>query len=263
MRPLTCVLSALLISSTIATSQSAPPNRKDPGAASLASQILAASGPTFSAETGSKTTGTITFAGDSNQYPIRIVARGNDRVRTEVDWSTGTSVRVINKGQGAFQNPAGRVIKFNPINSLSERISHIPALSLLSEFPMKNTEIRDEEPATVGGTVVVRISVAWSDAATKKDQDEFLKRTRVIYSVDPRTLQILQVEYSRSAENDTNAITHYRVVYSDYQMMSGRLVPALVTTFADDKLASELRITSYTENSDISSSSFSIPEASK
>jgi hypothetical protein len=253
----------LFLGSSLIHSQELPPLSKDAQAEKLALQVLSANGPALPPGIGTVTAGTIQFAGNTDLVPVRILTQGTDRIRTEVDTANGTSVRIVNQGEGSFQWPNGRVIHLNPLNTLSERISHIPAFSILAEDALPNVKLEYIGPVQVFGVPVVQLAVSWSNAVTAKDQAEFLKRTRTIYSIDPATLRIIQIQFDRCAEHDTNALTHFRVMYSDYRTLNGRLVPTKVITFANDAFTSELHIASYQENAAVSSTSFDPQEATK
>ena len=118
---------------SITKSQSPQLLSQDPRALQLIQQILFVSGPVIGPSTGTITQGTIQIAGDANTYPIRIYALGNNQSRTEIDRSNGTSVRILNSGKASFQSPGGKILYLNPLNTLSERIMHVPSASLMAE----------------------------------------------------------------------------------------------------------------------------------
>jgi hypothetical protein len=68
----------------------------------------------------------------------------------------------------------------------------------------------------------------------------------MVYSIDPATFRVVQVEYDRCAEQDTNVLTHYRVVYSNYRAFGNSSLPSTVTTYANGVLSSLLDITDFT-----------------
>lgn len=243
--------------------QSLPPLTKHPEAVALVEHILAANGHALGNNEGTLAGGTIQIAGISESNPIRIYARGNRFVRTEVDRPSGTSVYILHDGDASFQAHGERAIHMNRVNTIAERLLYLPEASLMSEFNDPEIELQYIGPAQLSGTTVVQFSAAWSSANQKKEQDLFLNRTRVVYSVDPSTYRILQIEYDRSAENDTNDLTHFRIVYSDYQPLGGRPIATTITTFANDKFFSEIRLKSFQDDVAVSSDMFSIPEVQK
>ena len=80
--------------------------------------------------------------GTSVTFPIVKKSKGTRMVRTEIQQSGGTRVRIVNTGMGAIQTPDGKVRKLFANNLVAERIEHLPALSILSEWQSSNIEIR-------------------------------------------------------------------------------------------------------------------------
>jgi Flp pilus assembly protein TadG len=62
---------------------------QDQQAQALIQQVLTASGPIISATSLTATLGTYRSGTDSNLYPVRIYTMGNNRVRSEIDRSSG------------------------------------------------------------------------------------------------------------------------------------------------------------------------------
>jgi len=262
---------AILLGAHTLFSQSGPvsgssapaPLKHDPQADALIQQVLLAAGPSTSAATVTETTGTIRFGTDATQYPARIYTMGNDHLRTEVDRSAGTTVLVLTAGQAAFTSASGQTRQLSLLNSITERVEHIPTLSLLADDPSDHLQTEYLGSGQLNGISVEKIAVSWSQADTANDQQELLKRTRVVYSIDAKTLRIVQIEYTRSAEEDSNALMHYRIVYSDYSNFAGRAIPDTVTTYLNGAFLSELKVSSFQENADLPARAFDLPEVTK
>jgi hypothetical protein len=188
---------------------------------------------------------------------------GDDHVRAEIDRQGGTSISILNAGKGIFTSASGGTRHLALLNTIAERVEHIPFMSLLADQDTAHLQYEYLGAAQLSGATVQKIAVSWSQASTASDQEELLKRTRITYCIDPSTLEILQIEYTRSAEEDSNALLHYKIVYSDYTALGGRRIPTTVTTYLDGAFLSELKVTSYLENASAPAAAFDIPEVTK
>src|SRR5438552_3919626 len=125
---------------------------KDPQAMALAARALIAMGGQPSIA-DSRATGSLTLASNpSSALPIVLESQGTHKARTAVQRATGTSVRVMNGGAAGLQRADGSARTLLSKNSISERITYIPALSLLSEFQNANVEIALGSSTTMTAT---------------------------------------------------------------------------------------------------------------
>src|SRR5438552_19017473 len=106
---------------------------KDPQAMTLAARALMAMGGQQTI-TDSRATGTLTLASNpSSALPIVLESQGTHKARTAVQRPSGTSLRILNGGAAGQQRADGSARTLLSKNSIGERVSYIPALSLLSE----------------------------------------------------------------------------------------------------------------------------------
>ncbi len=258
-----CISNLGLAQTTSSLGQSPLPLTQDPQAVALIRQVLSAAGQQVTASTITTTIGTIRLGADTALYPIRIYTMGNDHVRSEIDRAGGTSIRILNAGKGTFTSASGTIRQLALINTIAERVEHIPFLSLLADQDTANLEFQYLGTAQLNGMTVHGIAVSWSQAATASDQQELLTRTKITYYIDPTTLDILQIQYSRSAEEDSNALFHYQIVYSNYRAIAGHPIPTTVTTYLNGGFVSELTVNSFEENGALPPSAFVLPEVTK
>lgn len=91
----------------------------------------------------SLTTGQVqTFVPDGTSVTLPMVkkSKGTKMIRTEVQRPEGARVLIVNSGTGAVQNPDGTVRSQSSNNTVAERVEHIPALSILSEWQSSSVE---------------------------------------------------------------------------------------------------------------------------
>src|SRR5438128_2859128 len=149
---------------------------KDPQAIALAARALLAMGGQ-QAIADSRTTGTLTLVSDpSSVLPIVLESQGTHKARTAVQRATGTSVRIMNGGAAGLQRADGSTRTLLSKNSIAERITYIPALSLLSEFQNANVEI-------ALGSAPNTFTLSCVPDSTKADF--YRNATKTTYAVDP------------------------------------------------------------------------------
>src|SRR5947207_14600282 len=113
---------------------------KDPQAMTVAARALMAMGGQQTI-TDSRATGTLTLASNpSSALRIVLESQGTHSARTAVQRANGTSVRIMNGGAAGLQRSDGTTRTLLGKNSIAERISYLPVLSLLSEFQNANVE---------------------------------------------------------------------------------------------------------------------------
>ncbi len=177
--------------------------------------------------------------------------------------SGNTSVRLLNGGRAAYISASGQLRHLNLLNTITERVEHIPAFSLIADADKSYLQLEYLGVDQLNGATVQKIAVSWSSAVKASDQQELLRRTRVVYFMDADSSLIVQTEYTRGAEEDSNALMHYRIVYSNYTEFDGRLIPTTMTTYLNRAFLSELTMTSYQESSSTTATMFDIPETTK
>ena len=236
--------------------------KQDAEAIALIEQISAANGGRLSESEGIAINGTLQRPTVTTS-PIRIKAFGTRLTRTEIDEPSGTRVRVLNNGQSAFIDSSGHVKQLNELNTLAERIPFLPAVSLLAEYTESNTALEYLGPKMLSSVRVIQIAVSWGPSEDSKSQKELLKRTRHVYSIDPTTFHVVQLEYDRCAENDSTALKHVVLIYSNFANEENRAIARTITSFIDNKFEAELNITAYQDNVAASPTDFQLPEVTK
>jgi hypothetical protein len=249
----------LLIAGTCKSpAQSVPTLRKDPQAIALAQAVLSAGGGPLSESTGVELSGTIQIGVDQSQYPIRVYALGSDRIRTEIDRSGGTSLRIVNGGNGAVRLASGTAFRLNGLNTIAQRLLLLPGQSLLAEFMSDNTQLEYLGTGVTAGHSVSEIAISWRDPDDLSAQSDLLSRTRTIYMIDSSTFEVTAIGYSSCAEEDSSSMTNYQVVFSNYKNLSGRQVPTTITTYANGIMTSIVSVENYTEGLQLSANSFDV-----
>ena len=246
----------LWASSCVAQVQTAT---KDPRAVALAEGVLVSGGGVLQPGTGISIQGTIQFGEDSASYPLRIYALGTGTTRTEVDGQNGLNLRVLSGGKAASQTSSGHVRNYNMINTISERIPYIPALSLLADYKLPAIQLDYLGSSQLNGIHVEQIAVYLIDPTQTLQKDELTKHTRTEYSIDPNTMQVVQMKFKVCAENNSEAIRTFRIVYSNYISMGRRQIPTTLSEFDKDTVLYKISLTAYSEHPDLSGISFVLP----
>src|SRR5439155_25825506 len=123
--------------------------------------------------------------------PIVLETQGTHKARTAVQRTNGISLRVMNGGAAAIQRADGSARTLLSKNSIGERISYLPVLSLVSEFQNANVEV------TLGS---VPNSFTLSYILDSAKADFYRTATKTIYTVDPVTGLITSMEITNFAE---------------------------------------------------------------
>ena len=179
--------------------------------------------------------------------------------RTEVQRSEGTRIRVVNNGVGAVQDPDGSIRRQSSNNTIAERVEHIPALSLLSDWQSSNIEVSYVRSDTLNGRPVLVISLSYIPTADPQWADFYRSTTETIFFIDQSTSVVSKLQYKNFADNDTNFSEKIEILFTDYRSVSGVLVPFSQSTYADGLLRSTIALTSIVFNSGLADSEFSVP----
>jgi hypothetical protein len=266
LRFLSVILQVLLVSLVVnaqVSTDAAEAAAKDPQAVALVQQSLSVmGGASLSASTmDSIATGTLVIGGPKPEsFPITIKTKGTRKVRSELERPNGKGVRILNEGKAAIIRADGRVRDLTRVNTLAERVTHIPLLSLLAEYQDPAVEVKAEAPVVAGGAAaVVVLSVV---AADKNDAiDSPREATRTTFLIDAATGFIAEVHYSSHAENDPLDKRPVVIRYFDYRQVSGIWVPFRQTTYLDGRLESDLVLSSVSFGVGLSDAEFELPNA--
>jgi hypothetical protein len=260
---------AVLCLAVLASAQSPPdppnPAPKDPQAVALAQRALAAMGAVSGLlASDSLATGTLTLYGENikggNTVAMVLKTKGRKLVRVELQRDSGTTVRILNDGQGTIQRPDGTVRHLLMNNTFGERVSHIPALSLLAENDDAIVEVEQAGQATVSGQPADLVALSVVPTSDEKQAPYFRSQTRTTFWVDQMSSFVTKMQYVLAAENDSNVQSQIETIFSDYRNVKGLWVPFHQSTYADGNLESDLVLTSVEFNVGLSDSEFALPQ---
>jgi hypothetical protein len=205
-------------------------------------------------------TGTLTLAGPSPKaMPIVLKTQGTRKVRSELQTPEGTRVRILNDGRAAALRPDGSVKWLSVENTLAERVSHIPALSLLAENADANVGVEYMGPGVVNGQPAEVVGLSFTPSSDVKQAAEFLELTRCLFFVDPGSGTIAKIEYTHYAEGHRSTNWKEEVFLSDYRSVEGVLVPFKQITLRNGELESALELSSIQFNVGLADSEFALP----
>jgi hypothetical protein len=260
-RHFTVVLVYLLTTSlAFAQSPSVGNAPKDPQASSIAQRSLAAMGSgSVTPNQTVQAAGTLTLHGTSDTaFPVILKSRGTQKLRTELTTSKGVRLSIVNTGHGIIRQPDGSVRQLSDANTLAQRVSHIPALSLLSEYPQNTVALEYLGNLVVDGSTVDIVAVSLYLGATVKDAQSSQGRTRTLYYIDSKTGLVNRIDQLNYAENDPTDTQKLQTHLSDYRLVNGVAVPFLQETYAEGQPLFTLALNSVTFGVTVSDSDFSL-----
>ena len=221
---------------------------KNPQAIAIAQKALAAMGgaQALLAYQDSQATGTYTVYGGltPTTYPITLKCKGTQETRVELQKPSGTTVRVVNQGQGAITRPDGTVIHLLMNNTLAERVNHIPLLSILAEYQNGTISIQYQGTSQVSGQAADVVAVSLVPTTDAIQGPLFASMTQTIFYVDQTTGLIDKIQFTNYAENDPNSPQKVEVYLGSWQSVNGISVPFHQTTYTDGNLESDLVLSS-------------------
>jgi hypothetical protein len=257
------ILCVLIASPNLNSQQTTATLQRDAQAISLLQQCLAAMGgaQALLLQDSVAIGQAQTFLPDGSTVTLPIVkkSKGTKMVRTELQRPEGTRVRVVNAGTGGIQNPDGTTRRLFSNNTVAERIEHIPALSILSEWQSSNIEVRYVGTDAVNGSPAQVVAISLIPTLDPKWADFYRTTTQTLFYIDQAKALVSKIQYQNFAENDSNISEKVEIFLTDYRPVSGVLVPFTQSYYADGRLLSTVTLTSVTFNTGLSDSEFAVP----
>lgn len=264
---LTLIFSISLFAQQTSTQQTAgaasQPASKDSAAlATVQWAIAAMGGNTGVTISDSQALGTLTLPSSSGPMAISTVymTKGTRQIRIELQKPSGTTVRIVNNGDGVILRPDGSVQHLLMNNTLAERVSHIPALSLLAENAEPVIKIDSLAYSTVAGSATKDVVLSRIPNMASPDASFYEQTTRHVFHIDSQSGLLLKMDYPNCAENDPGACSKVETLFTDYRNVSGIMVPFHQQTYIDGNLTSDLVLSSVKFNVGLSSSLFTLPQ---
>jgi outer membrane lipoprotein-sorting protein len=237
---------------------------RDPPAIAIAQTAFSAMGGTaaFARYQDSVAQGTLTIyeGGTQVSYPITMKSKGTHETRADVLMSTGTNVRIVNQTQGAMQRPDGTFMPLAMNNTIGERVSYIPLLSLLSEYQNSNISLAYQGTAQVNGQSTNVIAVSFVPYTDLAQGPVFAAVTQTIFYVDKVTGLVDKVQYTNYDESGSGSTIKIEDYLTQYQAVSGISVPFHQTTYADGNLSADLVLSSVSFNVGLPDSLFALSQ---
>jgi hypothetical protein len=237
--------------------------QQDPTAVAIATRSLNAMGSAgvSTSQTDSRASGVLTMHFDTPvTMNLTLESKGLTRTRAEVQQPTGTSIRIVNGGRGAIQNPDGSIRNLTQVNLFGEHVSYIPIFSLLVEVQNPAARVELISMATANGTPdnVIAVGLAFSSDPQQAQIQQGLSRT--LYYINSTTGLVDKTEYTYYSEAP-RAGTPMQVqeAFSDYRSVGGVAVPFHRSTFVDGRPESDLQLNSASFNVGLQDSDFVVP----
>jgi len=239
--------SIVLCRFSAAQTQAAP---KSADAIALAQRSLTAMGqPAVSGDQVAVVSGTLTQHGpEVTRFPIAIKSKGTSRLRTELTTTQGIRVIVFNNGSGQVQHPNGKIRRLSTESTVSARVGHIPAFSLLAEHQTPATTIKVLPQAVVNGTSMDVLAVGLYSGSTSREAAERAERTQKLIFIDHKTGFVSQIQERNYDQGGSGVYRNVETRYSDYRQAGSIMVPFHQETYANGVLVLELDLDSVSFN---------------
>lgn len=216
---------------------------KDPTANSIAQRALNALGAAqIQANEGVIASGTLSLGGNKPAtFPIVMKSRGTEQLRSELTTPKGTRITIINDGAGKIVQPDGTVRWLDTENTVSQRVTQIPALSLLAEYQLPTVSTQYMGTANVNGSTadVIALGVYSATKATSAQSESQL--TQKLFYIDHSSSLILRMQEIHYSENGSDS-DGVEIRYSDYRSVQGVMVPFDQQTYANGKLVFDFSV---------------------
>jgi hypothetical protein len=252
------LISFLLVAASAFSQQATVSVTKDPAAIAVAQQtILAMGGTALSGYQDSTANGTMTFYSDTGtvNVPVILKSKGTTELRQELQRGQSTDIYVSN-GATACMNSAkiGQIAMFS-IDLNSQRIDHVPALSLLSEYANGNMNLQYAGTDTVNGSQANVIALSFSIPGLPSGYDS-LQLTQHLFFVDSATGMVAKIQSVRNGNGPSEMTAKIEMYFSNYQNVNGIAVPFKRSQYVDGRLVSDLALTSIAFNTGLIDTEF-------
>jgi hypothetical protein len=209
----------------------------------------------------SQASGTLTVHATNppTTFPITLKCKGTQETRAELEKPDGTNVRIVNQGKGTIQRANGKVIQLSMKNTIAERVSYIPLLSILGEYLNANVSAQYQGIAWVSGHNTSVVAVSYVPTTNVADGPRLQSITRTLFYIDQVTSLVDKIQYS-SWDEDNHGNEKVEVYLTDYQTVNGISLPFHQTTYTDGTLESDLVLTGVSFNVGLSDSEFTLPQ---
>lgn len=194
-------------------------------------------------------TGTLQLlAGSPKTYPITFKSYGLRKLRTELQTDNGTRVVVVNDGFGTIFMPDGTSRRLSVTNTQMQRVSYIPSLSLLGEATAADTSVELYGKSQINGSTDTVVSVGLYRGKDKRSAGKLQARTRTYFAINDGTGLIDHMQYSNHAEQSDSNVQKVDVLFADYRLIDGFLIPFHQMTYGDGSPMTDLTLTTVTCN---------------
>ena len=189
----------------------------------------------------------------SSTSTVTLQTMGNHFLRTESSAADGISVSTMNDKE-AWTKPANGPPEFLPRESFGGGITHIPLLSVLSDWSQPGMRIDYLGLEKLDAFTVhhIRLTPAIEVGAPKE-----LESPSDIY-IDQQSLFVLKMIYLVRSPNDLKQSVMMEVAYQDYKVVSGIAVPYHVIYTIHGQPVEEYRVSSFVVNVGIQENTFSL-----
>jgi hypothetical protein len=189
-----------------------------------------------------------------------IKTKGNRMFRTELTRPTGTTTRIVNNGIGIIQAADGSIRHLLANNTLGERITHIPTLSILADYQDPTVSVENIGKTNLNGSEAAAIALrplpykdlpqwAW---------DKMISKTTLF--VDAKTGMVAKLSYLDFAENNSDSSATIDILLSDYAAVEGVMVPLTQKVFRDGRPDYVLVLKDVQFNVGLPDSDFALPK---
>lgn len=254
---------SFLVSLTATQAQQSPissTSTRDPQAVSILTQCVHAAGgsqvvSTIQGFTGS---GTITYysTGEQVQGTVTVKGRGLTQFRVDASLPDGVHSWVVSRGATFEKNPDGSTSPLPSQNAVKAASATFPVPYLLSVLEDPSVSVSYGGLVTHDGVQVYDIVVQKMLSKSVDPLNTVGNTTKAHFFIDPNALVIQSVEDMAYRKDGGPGASSHEIRFSDYQTVSGVLVPFSITEFVAGQKTATIQLNQASFNSSLTDSDF-------
>jgi hypothetical protein len=246
----------ILLAATPVFGQGTPIQRDAQALALLARSQAAMGGAVALQVQDSVVTATAWVPGrDSETGTVTIKTRGPDQLRLDGNKDGQSFTSIVSRGQPLRRTERGWASGPSS-NSRNRRVDHLPFFCLAHELGRADLSATYVGLEKVNDRSAHHVRVARVSSLGSEVDERLTKNSELDIFIDEQTLLVIKVSYIHLSETDWRRGVPMEIYYSDYQNVSGVLIPTIQRKVFNGYAISEMRITSVTFNVGLTDSDF-------
>jgi hypothetical protein len=244
----------------LAAQQVAAPTPRDPQALAVLSQMLSVTGWGSVQPQDVVATGIVTrFHGDSQDaVAIKLESLGPRMYRSDVQDQTGTITTTLN-GDGASVVSSSSSRLLPSYVAIPMRSTAFPFFAGFLSFTDPSSTVTYDGIETIAGQASYRIDLAFQPAGSDSVSLMRAKASQITIWISVATALPVQIEYSRTSNENPNSSRRITQTFSDYRTVGGIQMPFHQEEFGGGRTIFTLQLSAVNLNTGVASTDFALP----